>query len=217
MSPGQKSVEGVWRDTLRDHDAWRNPNHATVALMAVGFTLSTYSRRGRAFPGRATIAKGAKVSVRTTDRSLSRLEAEGFLIIERTLGGKRQTNTYYLTIPDAAPSVRRSEWETATRHGPNGDIGGTKRRHQRHRKAVESYESAAPHAAGAFEGAAAGALIEDWCGACGERLPLVDDIYCKVCDARRQADDLIDAVRQALQAVEDGAGPVTGSWSGQKR
>jgi hypothetical protein len=181
--------------------------------MAVGFTLSTYSQRGRSFPGRETIAKGAKVTVRTTDRLLSRLEAEGFLVIERTLGGKRQTNTYYLTIPDTASSVRRLEWETATRVSPNGDIGGAKRRHPRHRKALESNESGAPKAAGAFEGAAAGALIEDWCGACGKRLPLVDDIYCKVCDARRQAEVLIGAVRQALQAAQ--ARPVSRNRSGR--
>jgi hypothetical protein len=174
--------------------------------MAVGFTLSTYARYGRAWPGRETIARGAKVTVRTVDRLLSRLEAEGFLVIERTLGGKRQTNTYYLTIPDTANSQRRLEWETATRHGPNGDTGANKRRHQRHRKALESNESATPHAAGALEGAAALALIEDWCGACGKRLPLVDDIYCKVCAVRRQADLLIANVRRDLQAARQELG-----------
>ena len=109
------------------------------------------------------IADHASVKDRTVDAAVRRLEAAGFLHVERSKG--RRSNRYYARLPATANELRGSEWATAQpptfnreAHASNGEpaspeVGprGPKRE------------------------------IEDFCGLCGGKRVLVDDIYCKPC------------------------------------
>lgn len=191
----RKSLVAVWRDALRD-------STLSTAAKAVGFTLNTYSNgRGYSFPSRQALALGASVSVRTAERMVARLEAAGFVQVQRSSGGRARSNRYALTLPETASQVRRLEWETATDEALNGVNESAKRRHSDARKQLKATESGAPDAAAALRSAAAGALIEDFCGRCDKRLPLVDDLYCVPCAAKIQADHLIADVRRDLDAA----------------
>jgi DNA-binding transcriptional regulator YhcF (GntR family) len=70
-----KSLLAVWRDAVRDSDmSWR--------AKIVAHTITTYMNvEGAAFPSRATIARGASISLRTVDAGLQELEKRGFLSV----------------------------------------------------------------------------------------------------------------------------------------
>src|SRR5436305_519399 len=88
-----------WRDALRDSDLDR-----TAKL--VGFVLSTYmSGKGKAWPAKITIARGAGLGRpeqkgnTAVDNAVDRLEAAGFLDVERRRG--RGGFSYQAAIPRA--------------------------------------------------------------------------------------------------------------------
>jgi hypothetical protein len=82
-----------WRKTLRGSTI-----DSTAKL--IGFVLDTYARPdGYCFPGRETIARGASCNVRTVDQAVRRLEARGFLRVQRSRG--RSVNHYFLRYPDS--------------------------------------------------------------------------------------------------------------------
>ena len=113
---------------------------------------------------------------------------------------------YVALLPATANAVRRSEWANSE---PDASQQRTARPARTPNavppKAFESAESGVLDATAALGGGAARTLIEDECGRCGKRLPLVDDIYCVPCAAKVQADRLIAGVRRDLDdAGKDG-------------
>jgi hypothetical protein len=102
---GRKPLVAVWRDAVCDSGLDR-----TAKLVAL--SLSTFMNgSGAAYPSRATIGRRASLSDRGVDGALDRLEAAGFLAIERSRG--RTSHRYGATLPVTANAVRRSEWATA--------------------------------------------------------------------------------------------------------
>lgn len=98
-----KPGPGVWADAIRDDV------ELGKAGTLVGHTLRTYLNRSMtAHPSRETLAKGAKVSVRTVDKGLSELEARGFLLVTRGRGGR--WNQYQAVLPSTADEKRQEEW-----------------------------------------------------------------------------------------------------------
>jgi hypothetical protein len=188
-----KPLALVWQTTLCESEL-----SSTARL--VGFVLSTYlsAKNGPlCWPSRLTLAKGAGLGLRTVDKAIVELESGGFVEIERSRG--RSSHTYCVTLSPTAQELRRWEWATAQKTASNrADLASNGAGAAP--ESLESIESAAPLAAGAFGDAAAGALIEDDCGGCGQRLALVDDIYCTICATRRQAHTLVAAVRRDLGA-----------------
>jgi hypothetical protein len=116
----RKSAVAVWRDAVRDSGL-----DSTAKLVA--FCLSTYfdvsgrTYGGRYSPSRTTLARGCSLSDRAVDAALVRIEASGFLTVERTTGGNARTNVYNAQIASTANEVRRSEWSTANLTTPNGE------------------------------------------------------------------------------------------------
>src|SRR5258708_3100300 len=58
---GDRAPLAEWRDALRDSGLDTTPK-------AVGWTIATYAKDGRAFPSKATIAAGASLSCRLVER-----------------------------------------------------------------------------------------------------------------------------------------------------
>jgi hypothetical protein len=94
-APSKRVTPWTWRRMVRDH--------APKKLLITLFVLGTYwSRDGYAFPGQATIAKGARASVRTVRRHIDQAESEGWLRVEldhRTGKGWRR-NVYLCVVPE---------------------------------------------------------------------------------------------------------------------
>ena len=91
----RRSPTIVWRDAVRDSDL-------DGTAKAVAYTLSTYMNgKAEAFPSKATLAAGASLCDRAADRAILRLEATGFLRVERTRG--RMSNRYYGAHPNPVP------------------------------------------------------------------------------------------------------------------
>jgi hypothetical protein len=173
----RKSLVAVWRDALRD-----SVLDATAKL--VGFVLSTYmDARGFAFPSKATLARGSSLGEgrRAVDQAVDRLEADGFLEIERSVG--RHAFRYQATLPPTAHEVRRSEWATSQKEASNVARGAPSTSHQVRPKAVKALK--AGNDAAASDGASS--LPEDDCLGCGRRRELVgpDFIYCRGCAVER--------------------------------
>jgi hypothetical protein len=109
----------VWRKAVRDGE-----DLDRTALL-VAHTLSTYlNGEGAARPSRELLAKGSRSSIDTVDRALRRLEAAGYLEVERTLGGgygdDKHTNTYRVKLPGTASQDRRDEWPADAGHSRTG-------------------------------------------------------------------------------------------------
>jgi hypothetical protein len=167
-----KSLPAVWRDAVRDSQLDR-----TAKLVAL--VLSTYfNARAVAWPSRGTLARGASVSDRAVDSALARLEHAGFLLIERTTGGRQITNRYLALLPETANELRRSEWERANGATQTAKRSALNSEHPS-QESAESAESGALDAAAAFEGAAAGA--RGVCVGCGEEKRLALDGLCPIC------------------------------------
>ena len=172
----RKPLVAVWRDAVRDSDLDR-----TAKLVA--YTLSTYVNRfGRAWPSRSSLAKGSSLTDRAVDCAVRTLESSGWLLVQRTKGGKNSTNTYLIQLSPTANDIRRSEWQTANLTPPTANLTPLNSEPCSHESA-ESAESGATSADAAGSGAAR-ALPEDHCGRCSQRLPLPDDIHCAGCLAQ---------------------------------
>jgi hypothetical protein len=189
---GRKPLVAVWRDAVRDAQELDR----TAKLVA--FILSTYMNgHGSAWPSQDTIAAGASLTDRAVHTATVRLERAGFLEVERSRG--RSSHQYVATLPLTANAVRRSEWATANGTAPNSERRSSNSE-RRSPESVESAESGALSAAAALWGDAASALIEDECIHCGERKPIHSRaLTCVICDAKRQADLLINGVRADLE------------------
>ena len=68
-----------------------------LAVMAALFSFFHNSKRG-GFPSQESVAKRARVSVRTVKRSIKRLEECGYIKVEhRFKGGRQWSNIYHAT------------------------------------------------------------------------------------------------------------------------
>jgi hypothetical protein len=159
--PRSKSRVAVWRDAIRDSDLDR-----TAKLVA--YTLSTYmSAAGKAWPSRATLALGASISDRAVDGAIGRLVGAGFLLVNRSDGGRSHTNKYVALISETANALRHSEWETA--NGMQETANGTTRNGER-----PSPESGKEKAKESDD-----AMRNFNCTVCGGELD--EDLYCDSC------------------------------------
>lgn len=96
----------AWRKAVRD-------SRLDTTAKTVAFVLDSYAdRNGLCWPSRRTIARGAglggrdvktdpNANLRPVDEALRRLRSAGFLTVAKG-GGGRTSNTYRLTIPEAA-------------------------------------------------------------------------------------------------------------------
>jgi hypothetical protein len=198
----RRSRPVVWRDALRESGLDATARH-------VAHVLSTYmDGRGRCWPSRETLAAAVGLSVRTVERAVQRLEAVGWLRVERTEGGRHRTNTYEALLPQTASQRRRLEWETASSTTGNGvidDRNGVTGVAQKTSK--KTSESGAPSDAAPLSGSASSArnnkYPEGECERCHETRALVDpdSHYCAECFAEHEpnlvegAPSMSDAVR----------------------
>src|SRR5262245_44913042 len=150
----KKSLLAVWRDAVRDSGLDR-----TAKLVA--FVLSTYmNRHGDAYPSQATLAAGASLTDTAVRAPIQRIEAAGFLKVERSKG--RTAHGYTAILPPTANALRRSEWATAngTTANPERDaLNGERRSHE----SIESNTESVLAAAAALKGGAARARPFEEC------------------------------------------------------
>jgi hypothetical protein len=144
-----------WRLAIRDHET------LSPSTKLFGFTLSTYADNGtgQAHPSLSTLAGSCGYSVRTAYTAQKKLEAFGFLTIQRRVG---LSSIFTLALPRQPTSEvpRQSATQTSATHCrvTHKNSGGR-----------PPVGSAPP-------------ISEDECAGCGRRLPLVkDDLYCKGC------------------------------------
>jgi hypothetical protein len=109
----RRSIPVVWRDAIGDSDL-----DSTAKLVAYQLTR-WMNGRGVCFPSREEIAAKASLSVRAVELAISRLEADGWLQIERSRG--RRSHRYCAALPPTANEIRRSEWPTANERPSNGE------------------------------------------------------------------------------------------------
>jgi hypothetical protein len=93
----------IWRQTLCESDSIDR----TAKL--VGLVISLHmDPDGFCFPGRQRIAWLCSLSDRAVDGAVRRLEAAGFLRLERSKGGNSKPNHYFALMPETANELRRS-------------------------------------------------------------------------------------------------------------
>jgi len=166
----------VWRKTIVE---------STLDPIArlVAHTLSVYlNSKGVAYPSRGELAAGSGLGVRTVDRALRRLEAAGFLDVERTRGGgygeNKNTNRYRVTLPVTASERRRDEWPdekvTASERSSHGVREVESQCRQRHTKTFKTSKTTALDAAGVVVDATASAEPENPAEGRAELLSVVD-------------------------------------------
>lgn len=111
----------TWRRALRDHGPPSN------GLLLTLYTLSTYmDNDGFAFPGQATIARGARVSERTVRRHVDQAVSLGWLHVEPTRGQGQAWRgiAYRAAIPDDLELDDIDDAITDALHSQQGDIEG---------------------------------------------------------------------------------------------
>jgi hypothetical protein len=144
-----------WRIALRDHES------LSPSTKLFGFTLSTYADNGsgQAHPSLSTLAGSCGYSVRTAYTAQKKLEAFGFLTVQRRVG---LSSIFTLALPRQPTSEvpRQIATRTSATHC---------------RLTHKNSDGGAP-------GGSAPPISEDECTGCGLRLPLVkDDLYCEGC------------------------------------
>lgn len=87
----------VWADDW-DSDRFRLLTHAQRSVY-VTLTLYANGGRGAVWPKQATIARIVGLTVRATEKAISRLEELGYLTVARQTGGPRRRNVYTLLSP----------------------------------------------------------------------------------------------------------------------
>lgn len=162
-----------WRKSVRD-------SNLDTTAKAVAWVLDTYSdRNGLCWPGLATIAHGAGLSVTnlgTTAQAIKRLEARGFLRVSRSRRARkdagdrtsdRASNTYLLQLPTVrqthSPTVRQTHSDSApnaesTVHLPSSNSASDA--HEAGSKQPENQTSEAERPAAAINTAQAEAATE---------------------------------------------------------
>ncbi len=123
-----------WRDAIRDSDELDR----TAKLVA--FVLSTYMNgSGKAFPSKGTIAAGAGLGSgrRAVDQAIVRLEAAGYLDVQRTKG---RTSWRYTATTNGATShaLRRSTSHESHSTSHESTANGARRATESGSKAKES-------------------------------------------------------------------------------
>lgn len=179
---GRKSLPAVWRDAVRDSELGPTPK-------LVAHTLATYMNgRGIAWPSRALLAEGASLGsgLRSVDAAVRTLEADGFLVVERSRG--RSSHHYCATLPATAHEMRRSEWATAQQTTSNRASGASNGA-PRAPESVESAESGARSRGASPDGGAAPRAWMVTCFDCSEEFATTNDVavYCPACAERRAA------------------------------
>jgi hypothetical protein len=110
MMKGPRPLIVLWREAIRDS----RELDRTAKLVA--HTLSTWMNptNGHAWPSRRSVSEGAGLgtSCHAVDTALRRLEATGFLVVERSSGGAKRVNSYLATLPPTVHAVN-----TSTAHG----------------------------------------------------------------------------------------------------
>jgi DNA-binding transcriptional ArsR family regulator len=100
----------LWRKAVRDSGL--DPRAKLVA-----FTLSVYMNgAGECWPSKEALAENTGLGLRTVDRAILRLEAAGYLLIERR-GGRHKTNRYSARNPvtlDALFGEKPRHWRRET-------------------------------------------------------------------------------------------------------
>lgn len=111
-----------WRNAIRDSDLDR-----TAKLVC--FVISTYMNgKGEAYPAKETIASGAGLGKgkRSVDQAVNRIEAAGYLGVERFKG--RRSFRYLATTPNVAPAATFNLAADAPLKGANVASGDVERR-----------------------------------------------------------------------------------------
>lgn len=166
-----RSIPVVWREALAESRLDR-----TAKL--VGLVISLHmNANGSGFPGRQRIASWCSLSDRAVDGAVRRLEAAGFLWVERSKG--RKSNRYHALLPPTANEVRRLEWATAKlatlnreARAPNGEG---------HSPEVVELGSTSPTDGVSSERTPPLVPLDD-CIDCGETRPLVHEgVRCERC------------------------------------
>jgi hypothetical protein len=201
-----KSRPAVWRDAIRDSGLDPTSRH-------VAHALSTWmDAQGFCYPGREKIAAGTGFSVRTVERAVQRLEAGGWLRVERGTG--HRSNRYHALLSIVASESRHNEWPAATTESRSGDADDHSGDTGVARKRLKR-ESGAPTAAAPLSGSASSARTnypEDDCESCGLRTAIVDTDrwYCAECLAAVSA-----RPREGPQRVSVFPGPKAIALEGQ--
>jgi hypothetical protein len=109
----------AWRETIRDSEL-------SPTAKLVGFVLSTYmNAKGEAHPSKATLARGASVSVPTIKRTLRELDRGKYLTIA-TSGG-RFSNWYRAAFPTGSFTTPLTGSPTTLLDDSNGVKSNTQR------------------------------------------------------------------------------------------
>jgi Helix-turn-helix domain len=113
----------IWREAIAESEL-----DATAKLVA--HTISTYMNGGGdSWPGKDSIAKRASLGKRAVDRAIDRLEAEAYLHVQRSKGGRRRPNHYWAAAPNGVAgtgcteetvSLERSTVSLETENGVRG-------------------------------------------------------------------------------------------------
>jgi hypothetical protein len=153
-----------WREAIADSELDR-----TAKL--VGHTIGLYMRADGtgAFPAKETIAKRASIeSVRTVDAAVKRLEAAGFLDVDRSRG--RRSNRYRAVVPTPQGAAGFARANPATGSGePRNSPHPTPQRAAG--ESAESAERSALSRGDRLDGAAAARSFDPtWVAAEAERL-----------------------------------------------
>lgn len=83
-----------WRRAVLDKHT-----NLDVSAVLVGLALSAYmNKTGVAYPSRALLAEGCRISMRTVTNAIRDLEAAGLLRVERGRGRGR-SNIYHACLP----------------------------------------------------------------------------------------------------------------------
>jgi hypothetical protein len=159
----------IWREALCESSV-----DSTAKFVGLAISLRMNSE-GFCYPGRELIAAYSSFSVRTIELAVTRLDAAGWLYVKRSKG--RVANRYYARLPQTANEVRRSEWATAKlptfnreAHAVNGEAASP-----------EVVVRGPKRVAGDLSTDDPSVVPLDYCGRCGRKRPLPDDIYCDEC------------------------------------
>jgi hypothetical protein len=117
----------IWREAVRDS----NELDRTAKLVA--YTLSMYLRaNGSGWPSRRTLSERAALgrSCHPVDTALRRLESTGFVVVERSSGGKGRRNSYLATLPLTTHAVSGSTAHGVDQTAHGVDLYGSRRVHE---------------------------------------------------------------------------------------
>jgi hypothetical protein len=179
----------VWRDEIA-------ASRLGPTARAVACALATYMNGdGACWPSINTIAALLRLNRRTVQRTLRKLEADGFLGVERG-GGRGKPSTYTAALNAALSD--RGKRKRAAGASLKGGRGVPKGRRNSATRSTEGLE-------GGTSGRLAGAArpLDDCMGQCGERRPLYEyrgRLLCLQC-IHADTGELADALRAHINEL----------------